>query len=170
MDMTRMEAGYIMNGVDYWSAHHCLIESRKSTPYELALDWMVDLDREPFVGQPALAREKAEGPRRVLAGLVVDWDEFAALFARHGLPPEVRRGAWRDPVPVYARGGGQVGYATSGSWSPLLKKNLALATVEPGSGHVGAALEIEVTVEYRRCRAAARVVPKPFFDPERKRA
>jgi glycine cleavage system T protein (aminomethyltransferase) len=170
MDMTRLEAGYIMNGVDYFSAHHCLIEDRKSTPFELALDWMVQLDRDPFVGQGPLAAEKVWGPRRVLAGLVIDWDEFAAHFARHGLPPEVRRGAWRDPVPVYDPRGRQVGYATSGTWSPLLKQNLALATVEAAAGAPGTDLEMEVTVEYRRYRARARVTPKPFFDPPRKRS
>jgi len=169
-DVCRVEAGFILNGVDYYSAPHCLIEKRKSTPYELDLGWMVKLDREPFVGQAALRREHARGPRRVLVGLEIDWDHFAALHAEHGLPPEVPTAAWRTPVPVYDARGRQVGYATSGVWSPTLKKNLALATVRPAFGKVGTELRFEVTVEYERRLCKAFAAAKPFFDPERKKA
>jgi len=170
LDVTRVEAGFLMNGVDYYSAHHCLIESRKSTPYELALGWTVNLDRETFNGQAALQAEHAVGRRRAFVGLVVDWDEFEAHFARRGLPPEVPPGAWRTPVPVYDRDGKQIGQATSGAWSPILKQNLALATVQGGYGKPGTEVRIEVTVEYERKRVRATVAKKPFFDPDRKRA
>jgi len=76
--------------------------------------------------------------------------------------------AWRASVPLYS-GGEQVGYATSGVWSPLLKQYIALAHVQSRWAAPGTALEMEVTVEHRRKRAAVRVVKKPFFDPERKR-
>jgi glycine cleavage system T protein (aminomethyltransferase) len=170
MDMTRLEAGFIMNGVDYYSANHCFLESRKSTPFELALGWTVELERDPFNGQRALQLEKRSGPTRALVGLVLDWNEIETLFAKHGLPPEMRRGAWRDPVPVYDKGGRHVGQATSGTWSPLLKQNLALATVHAEHAAIGTALDMEVTVEYRRYRATARVAKKPFFDPKRKKS
>jgi aminomethyltransferase len=170
MDVTRVEAGFIMNGVDYYSANHCLIESRKSTPYEMALGWTVHLKRDPFIGQAALIAEKEAGPGRFFVGLSLDWDGFAAHFARHNLPPEVPSGAWRDPRPVYARNGSQVGYATSGAWSPVLKKNLALATVRAGNEAVGTELDLEVTVEYERKRVRATVETKPFFNPERKKS
>ncbi|UCH83600.1 MAG: aminomethyl transferase family protein, partial [Candidatus Latescibacterota bacterium] len=98
------------------------------------------------------------------------WDEYAALFARHGLPPEIPTAPWRTSIPVYDEGGQQVGYATSGSWSPILKKNLALATVRADHGLTGTPLRFEVLVEYERHTVAAMVVDKPFFDPERKRA
>ena len=170
MDMTRLEAGFIMNGVDYYSANHCFLESRKSTPYELALGWTVDLERDPFNGQEALKAEKARGPSRAMVGLVLDWNELEVLFARQGLPPELRRGAWRDPVPVYDKAGRHVGQATSGTWSPLLKQNLALATVRAEHAAIGTELDMEVTVEYQRYRATARVTKKPFFDPPRKKS
>ena len=170
MDVTRVEAGFIMNGVDYFSAHHCMTDARKSTPYELGLGWTVQLDREPFNGQAALRAEKARGPARRFVGLVLDWDEFEALYSEHGLPPEVCPHAWRDGVPVYAQGGRQVGKATSGAWSPLLKQNLALADVEAEVGKLGTKLDFEVTVEYERRRVTATVTRKPFFDPERKRS
>jgi len=169
MDVTRVEAGFLMNGVDYFSAHHCLIESRKSTPYELALGWTVNLDREPFNGQAALRREKQAGPIRHFVGLSLDWDEYESLFEAHGLPPSVPPGAWRDPRPVYEPGGRQVGQATSGAWSPVLKQNLALATVDRGFHKLGTELKLEVTAEYERKTVTATVTRKPFFEPQRKR-
>ncbi len=170
LDVARVEAGFIMNGVDYYSANHCLIESRKSTPYESGLGWTVHLDREPFIGQSALRAEKYRGPDRRFVGLEIDWDEFEALFAKHRLPPEVCSAAWRDPKPIYNLKGQHVGHATSGAWSPTLKKNLALATVQASHAKIGAELRFEVTVEYVRHTVKAVVVKKPFFDPERKRA
>lgn len=170
MDMTRVEAGFILAGVDYYSAPYCLIESRKASPYELALGWTVHLDREPFIGQASLREVKAKGPPRAFVGVVSDWDAYEAHFERIGLPPEVHPGAWRDPVPVYNRNGDQVGQATSGAWSPLLKKNLALATVRAPYRKIGTDLLIEITVEYERHRIPARVTRKPFFDPERKKS
>ena len=170
MDMTRVEAGFIMNGVDYFSAHHCLVESRKSTPFELGLGWTVKLDREPFMGQEALRREKAEGSKWAFVGLVLDWDKYESLFARFGLPPQTPAGAWRTPVPVYGSGGVQVGFATSGSFSPTLKKNLALAHVRTPHHELGRELQIEVTAEFERHRVPAVVTQTPFFNPARKRA
>ena len=73
-------------------------------------------------------------------------------------------------MPVYAKGGRQVGKATSGAWSPLLKQDLALADVEAEVGKLGTQLDFEVTVEYERRRVTATVTRKPFFDPERKRS
>ena len=169
LDVCRVEAGFIMNGVDYYSANHCLIESRKSTPYETGLGWTVNLDRDPFIGQDALRKEKENGAARRFVGLEIDWDDVQELFARHGLPPEVCTSAWRSPVPVYTTSGLQIGQATSGSWSPLLKKNLALATLDSPHGRVGEELSIEVTVEYVRHKVKATVCKKPFFDPARKR-
>ncbi len=170
LDVARVEAGFVMNGVDYFSAHHCLIESRKSSPFELNLGWTVKLDREPFVGQAALRRELEAGPARRFVGLVIDWDETERLFNGYGLPPELPLSAWRDGRPVYASGGTWIGMATSGAWSPTLKKNLALAQIRSEHAEPGARLQIEVTAEYRRHRVTATVAPLPFYDPPRKRA
>ena len=169
MDITRIEAGYILNGVDYYNANHSLIESRKSTPYELGLGWMVRVKRAPFNGQQALIEEKRRGPARVLVCLDIDWDEYESLFAARGLPAEISTAAWRTSVPVYDDTGKQVGYANSGSWSPILKKNLALATVNPSYRKAGTRLKFEVTVEYERKTVTATVIKKPAFDPERKK-
>jgi aminomethyltransferase len=170
MDITRIEAGYIMNGVDYFSANACLIESRKSTPYEIGLGWAVDLDRGPFIGQEALKAEKAKGQEWASVGLVYDWPAFERLFNEFGLPPELPGGAWRSAIPLYNERGKQVGQATSGAWSAILKDNLALATVKSEYATPGTVLQIEVTVEYERRRVPAVVTKTPFFDPPRKKA
>jgi len=170
LDIARVEAGFLMNGVDYFSANHCLIESRMSTPYESGLGWTVNLDREPFIGQAALREEKAQGPKRRFVGLDLDWVEYERLHAQHKLPPEVCSAAWRSAVPVYNASGDQVGQATSGAWSPTLKKNLALATVSTRYAKLGTVLKMEVTVEYVRHTVSAVVSKRPFFDPPRKRA
>jgi len=170
MDVTRIEAGYIMNGVDYFSSNTCAIESRKSSPYEIGLGWAVDLDRDPFIGQNALRAEKANGSPWATVGLVYDWPAFERLFAEFGLPPQLPGGAWRTAIPVYNQKGVQVGQGTSGAWSAVLKDNLALATVKSAYAEPGTVLQIEVTVEYERRRVPAIVTKTPFFDPLRKKA
>jgi aminomethyltransferase len=99
----------------------------------------------------------------------VDWVGFERLFAAHGLPPQVPSIAWRASAPVY-RDGGQVGYATSGCWSPLLKKLLALAHLRAPHFQPGTQVSLEITVEHRREKVDAVVRKLPFFDPERKKA
>lgn len=170
LDVTRIEAGFIMNGVDYFSANHCLIESRMSTPYETGLGWTVNLDRAPFIGQSALVKEKHEGPKRRFVGLELDWEEYERLHARHNLPPEVCSAAWRSAAPVYSPRGEHVGQATSGVWSPAIKKNVALATVKASHAKLGNVLRMEVTIEYVRHTVAAVVTKRPLFDPPRKRS
>jgi aminomethyltransferase len=168
LDVTRIEAGYILAGVDYFNSRFAPTEAQKSSPFELGLDWAVHLDRERFIGQDALREEKRRGPRERLVGLEIDWEETERLFEARGLPPALPAHAWRDGVPVYD-GGAQVGRATSGAWSPRLKKNLALATVAARFAIPGTQLKIEVTVDYRRAKVRATVVERPFFNPERKR-
>ncbi len=169
LDVTRVEAGFILGGVDYFSARDCLIESQKSSPYEIGLGAMVNLEREPFIGQEALRREVARGSEWAFVGIEIRWDELEKLYESFDLPPRLPGAAWRAAVPLYA-GSKQVGQATSGAWSPILKKNLALGMVHAAYGRPGTVLEIEHTIEYQRRRLTATVVDRPFFDPERKKA
>jgi aminomethyltransferase len=169
MDIARIEAGLIMLDVDYFSAHHALIEARKSTPYEINLGWAVSAEKGPFNGRRALAAERKRGPAWGFVGLEMKWESFERLHAAHGLPPQIPNVAWRASAPVY-RDGGQVGYATSGCWSPLLKKSLALAHLRAPHFQAGTEVKMEVTVEHRREVADAVVRKLPFFEPERKKA
>jgi len=169
LDVARIEAGLMLIEVDYVPARKALIESQTSSPYELDLGWTVNLKKERFVGREALAAEASRGPQWQLAGIEIDWDSLEGLYAEVGLATRLPAAAWRTSVPIYS-GAEQAGYATSGGWSPLLKKYIALAHLRTARAAPGTPLEIEITVEHRRRRAAARVVKKPFFDPERKRA
>jgi aminomethyltransferase len=169
LDVARIEAGLIMLDVDYHSAHHALIEEQKSSPFEINLGWAVSPAKGPFNGRRALAAERARGPRWSFVGLEIDWVSFERLFAAHRLPPHVPNVAWRTSAPVY-RDGAQVGYASSGCWSPLLKKSLALAHLKTPHFEPGTPVEIEITVEHQRRRAAAVVRKLPFYDPERKKS
>ncbi|RME14834.1 MAG: aminomethyl transferase family protein [Bdellovibrio sp.] len=170
LDMARIEAGFIMNGVDYFSAHHCLIDSRKSTPFELGLGWCVQLHRETFVGKKALLQEKQRGPQYQLIGLITNWDHLEKLYQPYGIPPQLPHGAWRTPIPIYNLSKEQVGYATSGTWSPLLKQNLALATIQPEYAEPGTELLMEVTVEFERKQCLCKTSPLPFYNPPHKRS
>jgi aminomethyltransferase len=168
LDMARIEAGLLLIEVDYFSSRHALIELQKSSPFELSLDWTVALDKPQFNGRRAIKAEHARGAAWKFVGIEVDWTSLQSRFNEMGLAPRLPTQAWRTSVPLYA-GGAQVGYATSGSWSPLLKRYLALAHVESRHAAPGSSLEIEITVEHRRKRAKATVQALPFFNPERKR-
>lgn len=172
LDVSRIEAGFVLQGVDYISARSCLIDFRKSTPLEAGLGWTVDLDtpeRPAFIGQDAMRRELERGPEWDLVGLDIDWAELAELYGSYGLPPHLAPTATREAVPVYDAGGVQVGQCTSRTWSPHLKKYIGLAQIKAGHTAIGTQLQVEHTAEYERRRTGATVVEKPFFDPERKK-
>src|SRR5206468_11482324 len=123
----------------------------------------------PFNGRRALAQERAHGSAWSFVGIDVEWESLERLFAEHHLPPHIPTVAWRTSAPVY-RAGEQVGYATSGCWSPLLKRSLALAHLKAPHFEPGTHVRMEITVEHRRREANAVVRKLPFFDPERKKA
>jgi len=169
MDMARVEAGLFMIEVDYTSTNHAWIEPQKSSPYELGLDWTVALDKPGyFVGRRALEREKREGSAWRLVGLEIEWNGMERLFADVGLPPQIPGMAIRASLPVFA-GGAQVGYASTSSWSPLLKKYIALAHLRKPHYEPGTDVRMEVTVEHHRRHAPAKVVKLPFYEPEWKK-
>ena len=99
----------------------------------------------------------------------MDWVSLESLYAGVGLPPQLPTVAWRTSAPVY-RDGKQIGYASSGCWSPLLKQYLALAHLRAPWFAPGTEVRLEMTVEHQRLQARALVTALPFFDPERKRA
>lgn len=169
LDVARNEAGLILLDVDYVSARHALVDPQFSSPFELNLGWAVAKEKAPFVGQRPLVAERAKGSEWKFVGLDIDWEALELLYADVGLPPRLPTTAWRTSVPIY-RGSKQIGYATSGCWSPILKKYIALAHVQAPHNAPGTNVEFEVTVEHRRKRAHATITSLPFFDPPRKRA
>jgi aminomethyltransferase len=170
LDVTRIEAGFVLQGVDYVSAKSCLIDRRKSTPAESGLGWTVDLDRDPFVGQQCIREEVDRGSEWGLVGLELDWQATESLYDEYGLPPHLAPESCRLAVPIYdATGERQVGQATSTTWSPLLKRYLAIGQVYTPWANVGSKLYVEHTVDFERRQLPCTVVDKPFFDPARKR-
>lgn len=167
LDIARIEAGLILIEVDYFSSKKALIDSQRYSPAEIGLGKLVDLKKENFVGRDALIEEAKRGPERALVGLEIDWNEVEAVYEKIGMAPQVPSMASRVAVPVY-RGGRQVGKATSTTWSPTLKKMIALACVGHAHSALGTTLHIEMTVEAERKSVAAKVVPMPFFNPPRK--
>jgi aminomethyltransferase len=117
------------------------------TVLEAGLDRFCRLDKPEFLGRDALLRQRAQGITRKLVGLEM-----------------VERGIARDGYKVLDPGGRPIGYVTSGSYAPFLKKNIALAYVPPEH----AALGSEVAVAIRAQAVRARVVPTPFYQRPRK--
>ena len=169
LDVARIEAGLILIEVDYTSSKKALIEAQKFSPSEIGLAKLVDLKKENFVGRDALAEEAKKGAARATVGLEINWNEVEALYDRKRMAPQVPSMASRTAVPVY-RGGRLVGKATSTTWSPTLKKMIALACVDREQSTVGTTLNMEMTVEAERHTVSAKVVAMPFFNPARKMA
>ena len=169
LDIARVEAGLLLIEVDYISSRKALIPSQKYSPFEIGLGKLVDLKKENFVGKAALVEEQKRGPARQLVGLEIHWPEVEKLYESIGLAPQAPTMTSRVHVPVY-RGGSQVGKATSTTWSPTLKRMIALASVESSHAKDGTELQLEWTVEAVRHRVGAKVVPTPFFNPARKTA
>ncbi|HEV8384617.1 MAG TPA: aminomethyltransferase family protein [Candidatus Acidoferrales bacterium] len=170
LDIARIEAGLLLIEVDYTSSKKALIPSQKYSPYEISFGRLVHLEKENFIGRAALVEEqKRGGPEREFVGLEIDWPEVEKLYEAQGLAPTAPSTASRVHVPLY-RGGVQVGRVTSTTWSPLLKKMIALASVPRQHAKVGTKLQMEYTIEAVRHRVGASIVPLPFFNPPRKTA
>src|SRR6266699_3513656 len=117
--------------------------------WEAGLDRFCKMEKAEFVGRDALEKSKAEGVKRTLVGLEM-----------------TERGIARDGYKVQAADGREIGYVTSGSPAPFLKKNIALAYVPPEFAAVGSALQVEV----RGRGVGAQVVPTPFYKRPKKTA
>jgi len=169
LDVARVEAGLLLIEVDYISSKKALIPSQKYSPYELGFGKMVHLEKDNFIGKQALVRDQKNGVPRQLVGLEVDWTDVEALYERYGLTPAAPSQASRVAIPVYS-GETQVGKATTTSWSPILKKMIALASVQAEHSRPGTTLQMEVTIEAIRLTTNVKVTTLPFFNPARKTA
>ncbi|MEJ0046011.1 MAG: glycine cleavage T C-terminal barrel domain-containing protein [Rhodospirillales bacterium] len=155
--MARIEAGFIMPNLDFVSSETTVHIVVTRSPYELGLEWLVDLKKGHFNGRRSLVEEQRSGPRRRLVGLDIEGNkpaEKALLYAdRH-----CRR---------------QIGAITSAMWSPTCKRNIALAMVDAPYFDMGRQFWAEIylcrELVWERRVARAVVTEKPFFAPERRR-
>ena len=170
LDVARIEAGLILIEADFFSSRHALNAEQAYSPFEIGLGRLVNFKKRDFVGRRALLREQQTGgPSRLLVGLELGWDGIEQMYRAQDLPPAIPAAAQRTPVPIYL-GRRQIGRATSWTWSPTLKRAIALGSVARRSADTGKHLDVEWTVEGRRGKVPARVVDLPFFDPPRKKA
>lgn len=115
--------------------------------WEAGLDRFCKMEKAEFLGREALEKAKATGVKRTLVGLEM-----------------IERGIARDGYKVLDDGGKEIGYVTSGSYAPFLKKNIALAYVPPEFGSVGSTVRVEI----RGQGVKAKVVPTPFYKRAKK--
>jgi aminomethyltransferase len=115
--------------------------------WEAGLDRFCKMEKPEFIGKPALESAKAAGVKRTLVGLEM-----------------VERGIARDGYKVWDESGKEIGYVTSGSPAPFLKKNIALAYVPPEHAAIGSTVKIEI----RGQGVKAQVVPTPFYKRPKK--
>jgi len=169
LDVARVEAGLLLIEVDFNSCRKAILESQKYSPFEMSLDRLVRLDKRPFVGQQSLSAEHARGAQKRIVGLEFDWPAVERLYDRIGLAPQVPAAASRVAVPVYHQDR-QIGRVTTTTWSPTLKKMIALATIAAPHYAIGSEVDVELTIEAVRYRVPATVVKTPFFNPTRKTA
>ncbi|MBD0317134.1 MAG: DUF1989 domain-containing protein [Thermoleophilia bacterium] len=141
LDILRIEAGLIFAGYEF---------DDSVDPFEAGIPFVVNLDsEEDFLGRDALV-ERSAHPQRTLVGLELEGNETAG----HG-----------DPVYV---GRQRIGVVTSGTRSPVLRKNIALARLAVQFREIGTHLEVGKLDGHQK-RIAATVVPIPFYDPEKTR-
>jgi len=115
--------------------------------WEARLDRFCKMDKPDFIGRSALEKEKAAGLTKTLVGLEM-----------------IERGIARDGYKVLDDTGKEIGYVTSGSPAPFLKKNIALAYVPPAHAAVGTTVRVEVRAQ----GVKAQVVPLPFYKRPKK--
>src|SRR6185503_12771028 len=169
LDVARIEAGLLLIDIDFNSSKKALIEPQRYSPFEMGLGRLVSLDKQKFVGRAALVAEQKRGTPRNIVGLEIHWPEVETIYENVGLPPAVSPIASRVAVPVYGNGT-QLGKATSTTWSPTLKKMIALATLKSDFARIGSKVEVEITVEAVRHRVPATVTKTPFYNPKHKMA
>jgi aminomethyltransferase len=171
LDLARLEGGLLLIDADFTSAFQTTFPVKKTSPFELGLGWMVDLDKDFFIGQQALRAEKEHGSRWHTVGLELDVVAMERFYAEWGMPLVLPQRPWADEVPVYgdADQTQHIGRGTSGSWSPVLKKYVVIARLDPEYAGLGSRVFIEEMIEAVSYSVPATVVSMPFFDPPRKR-
>ena len=154
LDMARIEAGFIQAHVDFVPAEEVVRNGRTRSPFELGLEWLVDLSKPLFNGRSALLAEKAKGSRY----------RFAMLDIEGNKPAEHS---------FIMKGDKVVGTVTSAAWCPTVKSNIAYAQLEMPHGAVGDELVAEIyyqrELHWTRMLAPCRVIDGPLFNPKRRR-
>jgi aminomethyltransferase len=161
LDLARIEAGFPVANVDFIAAEQALRATRRRSPLELGLGWLIDFDKGHFNGRRALLAERDSTERDKTAGTrLVGLDVVGNKPARDAL--------------IYHGRDTEVGFVTSAMWSPTCKRNIALATLkrpfETGSQALWAEIYVTKEGKWEKVVAPCRIVERPFFNPPRRRA
>ena len=157
LEMARIEAGLLLPDSEFVNAEFTLRVNRANTPFELGMDWLVDMDKGQFNGRRALLQQKKAGLKHRLVGLEVD-----------GKKPAI------DAL-IYDRrdGGRRVGAVTSAMWSPTCKRNLAMAMLDApyfdSKQDLWAEIYIKRELVWQRRMVRCKIVERPFYSPERRK-
>ncbi|MGH8140063.1 MAG: aminomethyltransferase family protein [Steroidobacteraceae bacterium] len=158
LNIARIEAGFLQPNLDFISSARTVRSGRDRSPLELGLAWLVDLNKGHFTGRRALLQEQRHGAARRLVGLDIEGNKPA-----HNALLYADRACRR-----------QAGSVTSAAWSPTCKRNIALAMLDAPHFETGRSLWAEIYLNrelvWERRMARARVVERPFFTPERRKA
>ncbi len=154
LNLLRIEAGFILAGVDFLPAQEAVRPNHTRSPFELGLGWLVDFEKGLFNGRRALLEEKEHGSRYALVRLDIEGNKPA-----------------QDAF-VYTRNRKYAGTVTSAMWSPSAKASIALASLETPHGEPGEELLVEIyyrrELKWNKVLAPARVVQNHFWDPPRR--
>ncbi|HVL54081.1 MAG TPA: aminomethyltransferase family protein, partial [Vitreimonas sp.] len=165
--MLRIEAGLLLLDVDFASSRYAWTDEQRSTPFELGLGWTlkgIESDDRPFIGRRALLSEKAGNTSRWgFTGLIVDWRDYDRRYTDAGLMPPKDHTPVQEEMFVYDDEGGQVGYATSFMYSPMLQRHVALARVRPDLAKPGSHVRLEIAVNHRYEYVRAATARTPLY-------
>jgi len=155
-NMARLEAGFIMPGLEFNESLKTVHYRHDHSPFELSLGWLVDFRKPHFNGRRALLEEKERGAPYTLVKLDIEGNRPAP-------------GAY-----IYSdkRCRKEAGYVTSAMWSPVCKQNIALAMIKTECLQGPLFAEIYYAKELRQYQKVAKcaVRQKPFWMPDRARA
>lgn len=157
LEMARIEAGFILPNVEFVSAEHTIRLGRDRSPFELGLDWLVDLKKGHFNGRRALVVEHQQGSRQRLVAIEIEGKKpahHALIYSSEDAEKEI-------------------GFVTSALWSPTCKRNIALAMLQApyfdGKAEMWAEIYLHRELVWERRMRRCKIVERPFFAPERRR-
>jgi aminomethyltransferase len=158
LNHARIEAGFIVANADFVTAETALREDRLRLPDEIGLDWLVDLDKPNFNGRRAIVRAREKRTlKHILVGLEVEGNVAGPLSL------------------IYHRKKCEAGIVTASAWSPILKKNIAIASLaRPYGEKVLDDLWVEIyalrELNYQKLMKRVKIVPRPFLKLDRRGA
>jgi aminomethyltransferase len=158
LNHARIEAGFIVANADFVTSETALREDRLRLPDEIGLDWLVDLEKPNFNGRNAIAKARANGTlKHILVGLEVEGNVAGPLSL------------------IYHRAKKEAGIVTASAWSPILKKNIAIASLtRPYGERIVDDLWVEIyalrELNYQKLMKRVKIVPRPFLKLARRGA